>query len=503
MRQIARLSLRDLLYVLCRDRGKILATALAALAVASVWLFLLADTIYVAESRVLVRMGREKLTGIETLNRDNANFLFQERGQDINNAIELLRDPQFVYPVLDKLAAGVGPAPPPEGLFKRVKYEAKKALRMLMDGLTAPLYWLGLRTRLAPEEAMAQMLRGAMNVQAMEDTDVIRVTFAWTDPVFAALAANTMVEALLARQVQVYGSDAPGKFYLGQLAEQSGRVRAAEQALEDFRAKRDITNLPLQKEMLLREVHEAESRRNEVDLRLAEHRALEGWLMSETRNTTGGDPPGWPTTPEVRGKPVVDVGTLDKQYYELAARRTQLGTTHLAGSPDLQQTGQRLAALRRQKLDAIAAHTRTALEIDGREHAALSLLLAGKRRQLEQLNASSVDHGELERARQTAEQALLTFTRKTEEFRVTELLDDRQISGLRVMSAARAPAVPAAPRKSLILGLALLLGLLLGLAYSALLEYFDHGFRGAEDIKQLLGLELLMTVPRLRAGQDA
>lgn len=499
MRQISRLSLRDLLYVLCRDRWKIAAAMLAALAVAGAWLFFLADTIYVAESRVLVRMGREKLTGIETLNRDNANFLFQERGQDINNTIELLRDPQFIYPVFDKLAAGVVTDPgPPDGLYRRIKHEVKQLVRLGLEAVTAPLYWLGLRTRLAPDEAMAQVLRGAMRVEGMEDTDVIRVTFAWTDPVFAAQAANTVVEALLSRQVKVYGSDAPGKFYVDQLSEQGGRVRAAEQSLERFRARHDITNLTLQKEMLLREVHEAEARRNEVGLRLAEHRALEGWLKDETqRLAVAGDAAGWPTTPEVRGKPVLDLSTLDKQFFELLARRTQLGTTHLTGSPELQQLAQRMAGLRRQKLDVIAAHTRTALAIDSREHNALSALFDDKRRRLERLNGASAEHGELERARQSAEQSLLAFSRKTEELRVADLLNDRQISGLRVMSAARPPATPAAPRKGLILGLALAIGLLLGLAYSALLEYFDHSFRGAEDVQNVLGLRLLMTVPRV------
>jgi uncharacterized protein involved in exopolysaccharide biosynthesis len=159
-----------------------------------------------------------------------------------------------------------------------------------------------------------------------------------------------------------------------------------------------------------------------------------------------------------------------------------------------------MAALRRQKLEVIAAHTRTALAIDSREHSALSALFDQKRQRLEQLNAASAEHGELERARQTAEQSLLAFSRKTEELRVADLLNDRQISGLRVMSPARPPAQPAAPRKGLILGLALAIGLLLGLAYSALLEYFDHSFRGADDVQNVLGLRLLMTVPRASGG---
>ena len=166
----------------------------------------------------------------------------------------------------------------------------------------------------------------------------------------------------------------------------------------------------------------------------------------------------------------------------------------------MQQLTQRMTALRRQKLDVIASHTRTALQIDGREHASVTALLGEKRERLNRLNAASVEHAELERARQTAEQSLLAFSRKTEELRVAELLNEQKISGLRVMSEARPPVTPAAPRKTLVLGLALFIGLLLGLAYSALLEYFDHSFRGADDVQGVLGLKLLMTVPRMQGG---
>ena len=500
MRQIARLSLRDLLYVLCRDRWKIAASMVAALAVAGAWLFLLADTIYVAESRVLVRLGREKLTGIETLTRENANFLFQERGQDINNTIELLRDPQFIYPVMDKLAAGLAPATaaPPQGFFALAKAQVKKLVAGVMDVVTAPLYWLGLRQRLAPEEALAQALRGALRAEGMEDTDIVRVMFGWPDPVFAAQAANTVVDALLARQVQVYGSQAPGQFYNEQIVQQTAKLREAERALDAFRARHDITNLTLQKELLLREVTDVEARRNEVDLRLHEHRALAAWLQAEVARRDPADAPTWPTTPEVRGKPVLDAAALDRQYYDLAARRNQLQSTHLANAPELAQIAQRMTALRRQKLDAIGAHNRAALDIDQREQQALAGLLEGKRARLARLNTASAELAELERVRNTQEAVLAASTKKSEELRVAELLNDKQISGLRVMSPARAPVLPAAPKKALVLGLALLIGLLLGLAYSALLEYFDHSFRGDDDVRNLLGVPLLMTVPRLR-----
>jgi len=493
MRQISRLSLRDLLYIAFRDKNRILAIVLVSLLGAAAYIAFIADTVYVAESRVLVRVGREKLAGVETINRDNYNILFQERGQDIHNGLEILRDPQFSYALLDRLKVGFQPPEPPQGFFKRTKFEIKRVIGTVKDWLLAPLYWVGLRTAISPEEQMLQVLRASLAVEAIEDTDVIKLSFAWTDPEFAAKAVNAVVDEFLAKQVQVYESPDSERFYVDQLADQDKRLRLADASLDQFRADQGITNITLQKEMLLREITESEARLSDVTLRLAELGAVQSAVTANS--ALGGD---WPQTPEVRGRPLIDLTPIDRQFYELAARRALLSTTHTADAPDMQQLAQRIASLRREKLDSLTAHLRSTMAIDKREHEALTALLADKRARLAHLNQAGAVNNELERARNTAEQNYLSYKKKAEELRVSDQLNDRKISGLRVVSFARPPALPVAPRKWLILGLAAAIGLFFGLSYSAIAEYFNHTFRSADDVEQILGVRLLMTVPMAR-----
>ena len=56
MRQASRVSLRDILYILFRDKWRILGITFTALVGASVYLAF-QDSIYVAESRILIRVG--------------------------------------------------------------------------------------------------------------------------------------------------------------------------------------------------------------------------------------------------------------------------------------------------------------------------------------------------------------------------------------------------------------------------------------------------------------
>ena len=62
------------------------------------------------------------------------------------------------------------------------------------------------------------------------------------------------------------------------------------------------------------------------------------------------------------------------------------------------------------------------------------------------------------------------------------------------------PAQPAGPRRKLILGVAALVGLLLGIGLAGVLEFFDHTFRGADDVARVLGTPLLLSVPRDGSG---
>lgn len=489
MRQLSRISLRDILYLLARDRMRILLIVLVAFVGACIYLAF-ESSIYLAESRVLVRIGKEKMSGIESMTNDSHNILFQERPPDIHNGLELLRDPELSYTVYQRLEdAMVDPAPPTSGLAY-LRYVVKDAYRTVKETLSEPLYWFGFSTRLSRDEKLVRALAGSLKAEVLEDTDVIKLTFAWPDPEFAALAANTYAEELLVKYIKVHGSLDSEKFYVEQLRVQEQNLEKAEAALQSFRNSHDITSLQWQKETLLREVSDAQTRLNENAVRLAEARSvLAAVSSSKQRNVE------WIPTPEVRQRTVLDLSSLDRQYYELTARRAQLASTQRADSPELVQLAQRIAQMREQKFDGLERYFKLTIDTAQVESQELEKQIETKRARLNELNRQTGPLAELERARATAEQNLTAYQKKSEELRVSDLLSDRKFSGLRIVSASRPPLEPAYPRKFLILGLALGIGLFLALTYSAIAEYFNHTFREGADVEQILGKRLLMSIP--------
>lgn len=495
MRQLSRISLRDILYILFRDKNRILVIVLTALSGATVWLAF-QDSIYVAESRVLVRVGKEKLSGIESYAKDNYNILFQERGQDVHNGIEILRDEQLAYAVFDKLKPMMQPAPPLEGWFKRLVYEAKAVFRTVKQWLVEPLYWLGFRTRLSEEEMLLRALRSSLAVEVIEDTDVIRIGFGWPDPVFAALAVNTFADEFLTQYVRVHENNPSETFYRSQIDRQEKKLTDAEATLARFRSEHGITDQALQKEILLKEISQEESSLNEVVIRHQAYRALRDGVAAVLRRGEE-----WVQAPNFREHGTLDLSALDRQYFDLVAKRSQLATTHTAASQEMQHIAERMGQLRKEKGQNLISFFEMNMQTTAQEQSFLESRLQKKRSHLASLDRQTTELAELERQRSVAEQNYLSYRKKAEELHISDQLNELRISGVRIISQARVPAEPSSPRRSLILGLAVLIGLFFGVGYSAVAEYFNHTFRSGEDVERILGTRLLMTLPRVGMGE--
>jgi uncharacterized protein involved in exopolysaccharide biosynthesis len=491
MRQVSRLSLRDLFYVLFRDKHRIAAiVAVSVLSTAAI--LALREPVYTAESRLVVTLGKEKLAGIEAYNKENYNILFQERGQDVHNAIEMIRDPQFVYAVLDRLRPLLPAPSEPSGAFGRFKRDLRAALSDLSDRMDRILQTAGLTRAISQAERSARQLRDAIGVEAIEDTSVVKVTVSWSDPQAAALAVNAIVDELLAQHARVFSNADSQSLYVDQVRRSEIALHEIDSELLAFRARHGISSLPTQREMLLKEIADHRRATADASLRLEENRNM----RSAVRQAFA-EPDGWAQTPGSASGSGAELSSLDRQYFELLAKRAQLLSTHGTASPDLSRIGDALAQLRKTKSDALSTYYQIHMRAAQEERDAMSRLVAEKSARLERLNAASVRLVELERARGMAEQQVLNYRRKAEELKVSDHLNDPKYSGLRVVSSARPPAVPAGPRKGLILVLAAAFGVLLGIAYSAVREYFDQTFASADDVERVLGVRSLLVLPRL------
>jgi succinoglycan biosynthesis transport protein ExoP len=113
-------------------------------------------------------------------------------------------------------------------------------------------------------------------------------------------------------------------------------------------------------------------------------------------------------------------------------------------------------------------------------------------------NETAVALRELERESETYRTLYQTFLQRYQEAVQQQSFP---ITDARVISGALRPGAPSHPRPTLILALALMLGVVLGAGLGAIRELRDRAFRTEEQVRDELGLEFLGMLPFVSPGR--
>jgi len=126
---------------------------------------------------------------------------------------------------------------------------------------------------------------------------------------------------------------------------------------------------------------------------------------------------------------------------------------------------------------------------------ASSQVVSTYREQARQLNTTGIVQQDLIRAAKTAEENYLLYSRKQEEARISDALDQQRIVNVSVAEEATVPAVPSSPNWPLNLVLGFLLACFVSLGLGFGLDYLDRSFRSPREVEVFLGVPVLASLP--------
>ncbi|MEL6913596.1 MAG: polysaccharide biosynthesis tyrosine autokinase [Pseudomonadota bacterium] len=443
-------------------RGKWLIALITALAlvVGAAYAFVLATPIYRATAVVILQTNQDQIVDLQSvvggLSGDTT---------EVNSEVEVLRARSLMGKVVDRLSLTEDPefnvALLPPGALER----ATDRVRMLL-GAAPPA------VSLSPEEA-EQRTRDAVTTALLEAVSVrnvplslvFRVTVESVDARKAARIADTIVDLYILNQIEVkFEATEQATLWLsGRVAELQVSLEAAESEVSAFSASTDLVSLDgiqaLERQIkeLRDRLDNAEAARAALSAQLA---ALESAETREAQVAIAEDP------------------ALTRAFDRL---RTDASFSAAFDA--------RLALVLERKRADLARATQQIIALEASEEELAA-----------DLDQQGADLIELQQLTREAEATRVLYEYFLTRFNETSAQQGIQQADSRVLSNAVIPNSPSEPRKSMILAMAGVLGLLVGIGYILLREARNNTFRTAADLERSSGLTVMGQIPRIPAS---
>lgn len=301
------------------------------------------------------------------------------------------------------------------------------------------------------------------------------------------------------------------------LAQQEARVREFESAHQG--------ELPSQQQSNIQILNGLQSQlQNEQDaLNSAQQQRVYFQSLIEQYRTQA------PPEPKVAGIPTDSLGALDAQIAKMKADLSELHTRYTDRHPAVQSLKEALAQTQKQRnqLAAELGVSGTSRPVDTQQQTALLQLqsqlqanqteISNRQREIEKLKARIDEYQQRLNAEPAAQQQLADLTRGYEQSQTnynellkkqndsamaTDLEQMQQGERFSVLDPPSLPTRPDFPNRLKFCFIGLAVGIGLGAAVVALLEYLDDRLHRDEDIENLLPTAVISEIPEILRGDE-
>jgi uncharacterized protein involved in exopolysaccharide biosynthesis len=471
-------SLRDLLNILFKHKAKMITIFATIVITVTVGTFIMAP-VYEASSKVLVKFGRENVfTPTSPAAGGNQPILFDSsREERLNSEIEIFKGRNLIETALTRLGVTT--------IYPTID---QKPL--------IPRPWA---KELTPLEKATIAFEKKLSIEGVKKSDVIEIKFEHKDPVIAAQAVNSLIDAFLDHHLTVYKQSQHYSFFDDQVKLLEKKLKDSENELEDIRRQHNISSLEEQKTLLLKQISDLEvelartrgeisenegkmyalragSSANLAELKLGIETELNPYAISSIRSR---------------------LSELKMKEEELLAKYTEESIMVTNVRKEI-QTAQNLLD-REEKTyhdKAINSITHTLNALRSKEGSQRKYL-EEYQQELNRINTIEMRLKELARDVKLNEENYQLYIKNMEEARISDAMDSQKIANISVIEPAQPPIKPVKPKKLLNILLSLILGSFaaLGVAFSS--EYLSHTFNNSAEVKSKLGVQVLATIPEL------
>ncbi len=455
---------------------------------------------YLAKATILIQ--DERSTSVTNLSANDRTY-WEDPEPYFNTQYQILRGRGLARRVVDRLDLVHHPVPsgPQSGLFATLGAARSKLgtwIRSRVSSTTQSATPQNVPARDETNEQSAAIgaLIGGIQVIPIKGTRLVDVTYDSTDPQFATVAVNTLVQEYVEQNLdlRLRNIDTTLDWLGQQLSKQAAKVEGAERAMSDYRTEQNAPSLDNRQNIVgarLNQLNDAVTR--------AKTARLEKQALYDQVKGLGANSPNLDTFPAVAQSPVIQTlkGQLSSLESERAKNAERWGPNHpemqkLNGS--IQNVQQQLQLETAKVVESIRNEYRAALA----NEQSLADSLEEQKRQAMDLDRKSASYTVLEREAASEREVYNSLLQQEKELRV---IRNSRANNIQVMDVAEVPKAPYVPnrRKDVLMSVVLGLALAVGLAFG--IEYLDDTIKTPDDVTRRLRLPLLGLVPAVRGDR--
>jgi uncharacterized protein involved in exopolysaccharide biosynthesis len=478
-------TLRDIFHVLFKRKWTMLLFFLATTGTVSAIAVAFEQTLYSASSQILLRPGREHVYDISTPSPGSVppriNFDMEEQAA---RTIQLLTGRYLSEQVVQTLGA--------------------RTLCMEPPGLQALLARQRFCRSDLPDEELADRVVSQVQDNVWAErvgfAALVKLTFRHQDPVLAASVVNTLSSLYVERHLGVLKDPQAETFLMEQSGLAKERLAESEQAFASFKERNGIISSVREAyDMAMRQLTSAQVEHDEALSRQRAATAKIEQLRAQLSGTL--------SSPDVVSAKRNRLIHLERQQRDAAARLGESNPSIAAMAQEIHRSRDELLQLEERKTQDNDLYERVQEELLLNEAELRGLRarriaqepkLVELKSKIDWLDRLTPEFERLQQAVQNAQQNYRLYMVKSEETRISNVMDAEKIASVKVIEPARVPRAPLPSRVGLKMLLGVMFGILGGIVIAFVLEFIGDRLETSERAESVLGVPVLASIPVLR-----
>ena len=472
--------------------------------------------LYESKTSLLVKIGRENADTPTTVQR---GFVASQgvRVSDTNSEVEMLSSRALVEAAVDRLGPDAFKSVllAPQTWTGYPKYIVKKAARAVKQMYKEFLILADLQKRLTPREEAILHVSDGVKVEPVRDSDILVLKVRTPSPKLSVEISEVLLDAYMQRRADARRMPAGSEFFAARMAGAVDHLTKAKHARAAVRARWELNSATEQRTQYLTQLSRIQSEITSNEAEVGKLNSQRELMLSRSH-----------TLPDLVRKEQVDesnpsIQSIKERVTSLKMERAKLASRYQPDSEVMRKVDSEIAdlgaALRAEPatiLNTVTAEQNPskrqfdvdieddAVQIAGleRRNQVLRGSQAALSTRLKDLNVGMDALAEADREYALAEQDYLNYAKLLETGRMSEALDLQRVTNVAVVAAPETPIGPVAPRKLFIMGIAMAVSLLLGLAVAALVETTEDRVFDERGVSEIEDVNYLGTVEIRKAG---